>query len=140
MSSPKRQGIAIIVGLVCLVMASILMAVAARIAIVEHGAARDEGRRVQSAWLVESGLDRARVRLAAEPGYTGETWKIAPEVLDGRHGAVVLIEVVASDEDPRQRIVRVRADYPDDPVDRVRRSKRLLVSLAPREAAPAGER
>ncbi len=135
----NRQGVAIILGLVCLAMASVLMAVVTRIALIERGAARDESRRVQTAWLVESALDRARARLAADPDYSGETWKITPDALGGRHGAAVLIEVVASDEDPRQRIVRVRADYPEDPVNRVRKSKQLLVTLAPREAAPAGE-
>ena len=139
MNSRNRRGVAIIVGLICLAVASALMAVVTRIAIIQREAARDESRRVQAAWLVESALDRARARLATDRDYFGETWKITPDALGSRHGAAVVIEIVASDEDRRQRIVRVRADYPDDPVDRVRKSKQLLVTLAPREAAPGDE-
>jgi hypothetical protein len=139
MNSTNRRGVAIVVGLVCLAMASVLMAVILRIVVIQRGAARDEVRRVQAALLVDSALERAGRRLAADPDYSGETWKITPDVLGGRHGAVVRIEVDASGEDSRQRLVRVVADYPDDPVDRVRKSKQLLVRLAPRETAPSGE-
>jgi len=128
---PNRRGAAIVCALVCLVMAAALAAVVTRIAVLGWQGARDEGRRAQAAWLVQSGLERAAARLATEPDYAGETWRIPADVLDGRHDAVVLIEVTTAAENPRQRTVRVRADYPDDLVDRIRKSKQLVVTLPP---------
>ena len=136
----NRRGIAVIFALVCLIIVSVLMGVVIRIAILQRQAAQDEGRRVQAAWLVESALDRAAARLAADPDYPGETWQIAAAALGGRRGAVVLIEVVASDENPQQRLVRVRADYPDDPVIRLRKSKQLVMKVAPNKPSPAAKR
>ena len=135
----NRRGAAVILALVCLTMAAMLMAVMARVALTTSQQARDEGRRLQAAWLVESGLQRAGAQLAADSDYAGETWTIPASVLGTGHDAVVLIEVRASDAEPQQRTVRVRADYPDDPVHRVRKSKQLVVELVLPEEAPAGD-
>lgn len=125
----NRRGAVVVFALVCLMMAAVMAAVLTRIALLGWKSAQDEGRRVQAEWLVESGLQRAGARLAADPDYSGETWKIPAAALAGRRDAAVLIEVTTPPDNPRQRAVRVRADYPDDPVDRIRKSKQLTLTL-----------
>ena len=132
-----REGVAIISALVCLALASVLVSVVVRAAVSQRQQARDEGRREQAGWLVESGFRRGAARLAADPDYPGETWRIGAEQFNGRDAAVVLIEVVVPAEAAEQRTVRVRAELPDDPVDRVRSSKTLVFRLGPRDVATA---
>jgi hypothetical protein len=89
---------------------------------------------MQADWLAESGLARASARLAAEKGYRGETWEVAPEALGGSAG-VVRIAVDSEDREGRPArgrfLVRVEADYPRDDVRRARTSKTLTIDLGP---------
>ena len=129
-----RRGVMTIVALVCLVVASALMVVVVRRALAESRLGRSEVRRAQSRWLAESGLERAAARLAADPKYTGEVWKIPPGVVTGRPdetqaGGTVRIEVTAPPGQPAQRVVRVQADWPDDPALRARHTKHAVIEL-----------
>jgi Tfp pilus assembly protein PilV len=90
-------------------------------------ALRTELWRVQAQWLAESGLERAAWRLAADPQYTGEVWKLPAEQLDGTAAAAVRIEVETVSDQPNRRLVRAQADYPDDPHDRARQTKEAVV-------------
>ncbi len=88
---------------------------------------REGERRLQAEWLVESGLERARARLAADSSYAGETWTLgasdlglpeSPAIVTGagngdRGGGVVTITVDRSGQD-RGGECRVQADYPRD--------------------------
>lgn len=129
----RRRGAAIVFALVCLIMAAMMAGVLGRIAVMGWKSAQDEGRRTQAEWLVESGLERAAAQLAADRDYKGETWKIPAEAFGGRRGAAVRIEVKASPDDSRRRTVRVQADYPDDPVHRIRKSRQLTFEFPARE-------
>jgi hypothetical protein len=80
-------------------------------------------RALQADWLAESGLDRAAARLADDPSFAGETWTIPASDLGGPDGAAVAITVEPAPGRPGARLVRVRADYPDDPTRRARASK-----------------
>lgn len=131
----SRRGIALVTAMVCLALVVVLMSLIVRVALMRHSVARDESRQLQAAWLADSALQRAAARLADDREYAGEMWKIGAEAFDGRHAGVVLIEVTPSDDDARRRIVRVRADFPDDPVHRARRSKQITVVLPPGEQA-----
>src|SRR5262249_50534005 len=81
-----------------------------------------------------SGPARAWARLAAERGYRGETWEVAPEALGGGAG-VVRITVDAGDREGQPALdrflIRVEADYPRDDVRRARTSKTLTIDLGP---------
>jgi len=136
MRRTNRRGMAVVFALVCLAMAAVLAGVATRAAVLGWQSARDEGRRAQAAWLADSAIARAGAQLAADPDYRGETWRIPAKLLDGRRDAVVLIEVTASNDKPRERLVRIRADYPDDPIDRIRKSKQLTFTLPETEPRP----
>lgn len=87
-------------------------------------------REVQAGWLAESALDRAAARLGADGHYTGEVWTIAPDPTGLPHSARIEIRVETIPGQPGQRLVRVRADYPDHPHDRARETRQTIVQLA----------
>ncbi len=69
----------------------------------------------QSRLLVEAGVDRAVAELKLDPTFKGTTWKLKPEELDGRHPALVSIEIKPVENEPKQRQIVVTADYPVEP-------------------------
>jgi hypothetical protein len=115
------------VAVVTMAMVSLL-----QLAIGQRKLARTEALRLQCCWLAESALDRAAWRLALDPRYPGETWNLPAAALDGSDPAVVVIHVEPVPGQSMHRLVRVRADYPDDPQDRVRLSKQAVIELQPR--------
>lgn len=119
------------IALVCVVVASLVLVGLARLVVAERDRVRAELWQVQASWLAESGIQRAAARLAADPAYRGETWNIPAEALGGQDRGVVRIEVETSPQQPGQRLIRVQADYPDDPVHRVRRTREVAVSGQP---------
>jgi hypothetical protein len=131
---PDRRGLAIIPALVCLLLVTLLSGLLLRQVTTRRATARSEERRMQAEWLAESGLARASARMAAEHGYRGETWEVAPEALGGGAG-VVRITVDAGDREGRSArdrfLIRVEADYPRDDVRRARASKTLTIDLGP---------
>ena len=74
-------------------------------------------------------VQRARARLAAETNYRGETWNISPRDLGGRDGATIAIRVDDVPGQPDRRAVHVRADYPDDPDQRARQDRSVIVTV-----------
>jgi hypothetical protein len=117
----------IVVAMVCVGIAAALLVSVLRIAIADRRALHTEASRVQTAWLVESGVERAAARLSADPDYSGEVWKVSAEDLGAAHGGAVSIEVESLDGQPDHRLVRVRADYPDEPRLRVRSSTQVTI-------------
>ena len=129
-----RRGVLSALLLVCLLIVAIIGGALLRIGQAERQRMAGEERRLQAEWLVESGLERAAARLAAGEDYSGETWDLAAADLGGPHPARVTIRVEPQANDPKQRRVRVQADYPRDATLRARVSKRLLLpAAAPRE-------
>ena len=129
------------VALVCVAVASVFMVVMVRRALGEWKMVRLEARQVQCRWLAESALDRAAARLASDPKYQGEAWKIPAARLLGREqaaeseSAAVKIEVTAPAGKPAQRLIRVQADWPEAAAERARVSKQATIELA----APRGK-
>jgi hypothetical protein len=117
--------------LVCLGVAAVVMLGVLRLAAAGRRAADREAWRLQSAWLAESGVERAVARLTDDPSYRGETWRPPAEALPGRRDGAVRIDVVELPDAPRRRLVRVEADFPADPPDRCRTAKEVVVSLGP---------
>lgn len=125
----SRRGAVLIVALCAIAIASALLVVWARATVRDHQRQRAEFRGIQTDWLVESGVDRAAFRLSQQPEYEGEEWRIAADQLDGAHEALITIRVEPSDEEPTQRQITVRADYPTDPALRQRRTKQITVPI-----------
>ena len=128
----RRQGAILVVAIVCVAVATAAMISLVHLAIGQRTLVRAEANRVQCSWLAESALDRAAWRLALDPKYPGETWNVPAEALGGSDPAVVTIQVEPVPEQPMRRLVRVRADYPDHPIDRVRLTKQAVVELPSR--------
>ena len=131
------RGAVLMVVLVCLTLAAAIGGALLRAGIARRGQARMEERRLQAAWLAESGLERASMKLAEAPDYRGETWDIPASDLGGRDGGAVLIAIEAVEGRPDRRLVRVRADYPNDPARRARLSRKATIDLTPE---PTGDR
>ena len=125
----RRRGAVLIVAMICVAVATAAMVSLVRLAMAQRTRVRAEAHRLQCSWLAESALDRAAWRLAADPKYVGETWNLPAEALGGPDPAVVVIRVEPILEQPMRRLVRVRADYPDHPIDRARLSKQAVVEL-----------
>ncbi len=124
-----RRGAVLMTMMVCLVIALAIGGALLRTGMARRGQARAEERRLQAAWLAESGLERASDRLREAPDYAGETWEIPAEDLGGRDGGLVTIAVEPVQGHPLRRLIRVRADYPRDPSRRSRISKRTMIDL-----------
>lgn len=120
------------VGLAGLITLAILRQVATRRAEVDLA-----GRTLQARWLAEAALDRTAARLAADPAYRGERWQVSAEVLGAAEGGVVQIEVQQASGPAHYRRLRVQADYPDDPLYRVRVTKETELEIS---AEPSAQR
>ena len=128
----ERRGAALIIALVCIVILGFLLVSVLRFALVRRKASTLQMNRAQATCLAESGLRRAAARLAVDPDYPGETWKITPESLHGEDGASVTIEVETPDEENENtRFVKATADYPNDSPKRARVTKELTIKLNP---------
>ena len=130
-----RRGVILVAVIVCTAVASMIFLSTVKTVAAGRRMMQEQSWRLQAAWLAESGLERAAARLAADPGYQGETWNVPAEQLAGSDAAVVNIEVQPAGEQPDLRLVSVRADYPDHPRHRARQTKRALVQLPTRKGA-----
>jgi len=125
----SRRGAVLIAAMVCVAVATVVLISIVRMAGAGRRTMQTEAWRLQAAWLAESGLERAAWRLASDGAYSGETWTVAPEALAGGEAGVVEIEVEEIPGEADRRLVRVRADYPDQPQHRARQSRRVIVQI-----------
>src|SRR5580704_14652573 len=84
--SCRRRGSVMIGVLVSLTIVTALVAGWTSDCISRIAKSRQAEHRLQADWLAESGLDRAAARLAANRGYRGEDWTIAPAELSSADG------------------------------------------------------
>jgi hypothetical protein len=134
----RRRGAVLVVVLACLTVAAIMLVVVARQAGMSRRAAERIQASVQAQWLAEAGACRAAARLAADPAYAGETWRISAKELGGRNDAEVRITTKGVAGRPGRVAVGVEADYPHDALARCRRVKQIEVDreqIAPPQAA-----
>lgn len=125
----RRGGMAVLV-LVCLVIIASISAQLLRLSLSGRSLGKAEERTIQAEWLAESGLERARAQLAADPKYAGESWEVKAEELGGQHAGLVTIAVQAPEGDSKRRRIEVKADYPRDQDERSRISKALTIETA----------
>ncbi|MBN2291056.1 MAG: hypothetical protein JXM70_01450 [Pirellulales bacterium] len=141
----RRHGAVLLLTIVCVAVAMTILAGLVHVALLRHATQKNHIRAAQAACLVESGLDRAVARLAADPTYKGETWKItaaefsnAASLADDQ-SALVRIEIKTVADNPDKREIHIQADYPDKPKLRARRSKQTTITLvtpAPEKTEP----
>ena len=109
--------------LVCLIIITMIAGAVLKVGLARRDLVRAQERQLQTEWLVEAGIQRALARLAADPGYKGETWEVPARDLDSADDALVAITVEPAHGGAKGGTVRVQADYPRDPTRRARHSR-----------------
>jgi hypothetical protein len=148
---PRRSAAILIVALVTLLVVSSLTLSMVKRALDDRRQLRQEHDLQQVELLVDAGLRRAAIRLAADADFEGETWDIPAAELKGHGDARVVIEVApapadespaeesieeSSDDEPaaEAQLIRVAAEYPFGSETSIRRTR--TVTIRP-QSAPA---
>lgn len=126
----RHRGAVLVVVLVSVGVAAVVLVAILKWTASHQRSLQIEQWQAQALWLAESGLDRAAARLDANPAYAGERWLVPSSLLDSRFAARVEISVQAIPGQPARRSVRVVADYPDQPQDRARRTRQVVLDLS----------
>ena len=125
----RRRASVLLVILVCFVVASAMFLMLARQALAERRAAEVQLWAAQARWIAEAAVERAAARLGGDAKYAGETWKIPAAEIGGKEAALARIHVEPVAGRPDRRLLRIEADYPDDPVHRARSTKQITIDL-----------
>jgi Tfp pilus assembly protein PilX len=128
-SKQRRRGSVLIVILVCFIIAAAMFVMLGRQAVAQRNAAEGHLWTAQAQWIAEAAVERAAARLRADAKYPGETWTITAAEIGGKQDAKARIHVEPLAGRPDSRLVRVEADYPDQPVHRARCTKRITIDL-----------
>jgi Tfp pilus assembly protein PilX len=121
-----RRGATLIVALVTLLIVMLFSATLMRTLIASHRRTRLFQHHLQAQWLAEAAVQRARVQLAVDSDYSGETWRPAMPGAGSESGVAVIRLEKVDGQGSSQRIV-VNAHFPDHPTRRAsaRRELRL---------------
>jgi len=130
-----RRALLVLSVLACLTLVMLLAAAWLRIIVLERQQLRAQQNRLQAEYLAQSALSRAAARLAANPDYDGETFRVSAESLGAGSPATVTIRLEAGD-DPQARLVTASAQVPADGRDRAQRSIQQRIPLLKKEKAP----
>jgi Tfp pilus assembly protein PilV len=118
-----------LVVLVCIVLVSMVTLSLIKITLAQRSQSQRELWRMQSSWLVESGIERAAAKIAIDGGYAGETWSVAADELGGGRAGEVRIVVQPMDGRDDARQVRVEAVFPAGTDQRAKSSKQVIVAV-----------
>ena len=109
----RRAGFGVAVALACVLVTAVLAGAMLRTLLAERRQAMRIEHRIQAMWLAESAIERARARLAASPGYAGETWQVRAEAFGDRWSGAAVIRVERVPGDAAGRRIVVEARYPE---------------------------
>jgi type II secretory pathway component PulK len=98
----SRRGIAALIALVCLSLATIVGTLLLQAALGEQRYLSRLELQSQGEWLVDAGFSRARAQLAKSARYSGETWTI-PGLTFGRTQSAIVRIAVRSDAASKSR-------------------------------------
>jgi Tfp pilus assembly protein PilV len=96
-------------------------------------------RRLQAAWLLQAGAERAALRLRLDPDYAGETWTLAAGRLGTRDAAEVVIAVEPAPDRPSERAARVVATLAPETARRTRVADTFPIQLDTNPALDDGD-
>jgi len=122
-----RRAVVLVAALVCVGVALSLTTEVLRHALQTRRALRKELLVRQTDGLAEAGLVRAARRLADDPAYVGETWRLDAAAGLPAGAAEICIEVAAADDAATGASLRVIARYPLELADCVQRSRTVRV-------------
>ena len=118
--------------LLCVSIALMLATVLTRAVAVQHQFDRTAEHQQQCVWLAESGLQRARARLAQSADYRGELWEIGDRLLGNPRHATVQIRVEPGDPPAGGWNVAIEARCgTDGPMPAAVCQKQLFLSSGP---------
>ena len=129
---PKRNPHAGVILAVVLATLFIVMLFGAQLtrAIVAHQRrARLSEQQQQSFWLAESAVQRALLGLSKSADYRGETWRVPADVFGAAKPGAAVIHIEPAAESRMGWLIRVQAQYPDDPTLRSLYERELFVKL-----------
>jgi hypothetical protein len=145
----RRPAAILIVALVTLLVVSSLVLSMVKRALNDRRQLRQEHDLQQVELLVDAGLRRAAIRLAADADFDGETWDIPAAELTGHGDARVVIEVApapanespaedspteeSSEDDPagEAQLIRITAEYPFGSETSIRRTRTVTLRPPP---------
>jgi hypothetical protein len=110
-SKTVRGGIAALIALVCLSVATVVGTILLRAALGEHQYLTRVEMKSQADWLVEAGLSRAAAQIVSAPEYSGETWKVPGASFGRNQDAVVQIAVGSESSSAIRRHVAVTVTF-----------------------------
>jgi hypothetical protein len=123
----RTQGAILIAALVCLAIVMGLLGSMLASAIRAGRQLHAERDLRQCELLLAAGVTRAELRVAKEPGYRGETWRLPAAEIVARGDGEVTIEV-ALDAEQKPRQLSVIAEYPIGGERSIRRSRTVVLS------------
>lgn len=124
----RRRAAAMAAVLICLLVILLIGGTLVRGMLLNHRQAKHELLQLQTLWLSDSAAALAVEQLRADPGYTGQAWRVTVDETAASVG-IAEIQVEQVDQQPQQRLVRIRSTYPDDPHQRVVRENEFIVTL-----------
>jgi hypothetical protein len=110
-SSKSRRGIAALIALVCLSLATIVGTLLLQAALGEQRYLSRLELQSQGEWLVDAGFSRARAQLAKSARYSGETWTIPGSTFGRTQSAIVRIAVRSDAVSKTRRHIDVTATF-----------------------------
>lgn len=119
----RRDGTAVLVVIVALVVATSIAAVALRAFVVRDQQARIQLEVIQADQWVASGLSLAHARLAADSTYEGETWEVPPEHLP--RGGTAQVEIALTEANTDEPALEITVTYDTHTGQRITRRQLL---------------
>ena len=137
---PRAEiGAVLVVVLIGMAVATMIFLSVLKLIAVQRQSVELQTRQIQAGWLAESAVQRAAARLSADADYRGETWNISAQDIGGRDGATIAIRVDDVAGKPDRRTVHVEADYPDDPYQRARQAREVIVRIPSQQTLVASK-
>jgi hypothetical protein len=110
-SAIPRSGIAALIALACLSVATVVGTLLLRAALGEHQYLNRVELKSQADWLVEAGFSRASAQIAKSAEYSGESWKVPGTSFGRNQDAVVQIAVGRGSSSVTRRHVAVSVKF-----------------------------
>jgi hypothetical protein len=102
-----RSAFLLVSVLVCLTLAMALWAVRTRTLVLERRVLVSQQLALQSEYLADAAIARAKAQLAADPAFRGETWQLDAEQLGGLGTASVAISI--AEQPGESRVYQLKA-------------------------------
>jgi type II secretory pathway component PulK len=114
----SRRGAALLISLFTLMVVMLLTGAVLQSLLAARRQARRSESELQAQWLAEAAVSRAIARLATQPDYSGESWRVTIAQSSDVESIGMAEIRIEKDSTNRKRIIVV-SHYPDDPIRQV---------------------